>query len=348
MSKPPADRCKIPQAFWHAIERFGVRPAVLLRQARLPSTFHLNMQGLVTTAQYFALWKALEDLTADPGLGIKLVEAADTAVHPPSSLAAFYARDYRDGLFRIARFKRLCSPEQVHIADKKTECTITVEWPYATEPEPAISTDVTFASLVELGRRGTGQYLTPIRVELARPNPKSDIHRAYFGCAVRYGAPRNALVLKPADLDRPFPGHNPELLEILTPALASALGELQAHSSINEQVKVVLKRSLASGRPEVSDVARQLGMSERTLQRRITDEETTFRDLLMEARQELGRQLLSDPSSEIDEVACLLGYQDASSFYRAFRDWEGMSPSRWRELNGPRSGGRPDHSRVMH
>ena len=333
MSGAAADRCKVPQAFWHAVERMGVRPAALLRLARLPATLHLNGQGQVTTAQYFALWRALEELKAEPALGLKLVEATDTAVHPPSSLVAFYARDYRDGLNRIARFKRLCSPEQVHVIEGKDECIVTVEWRYATEPEPTISTDVTFASLVELGRRGTGQHLTPLRVELARPRPKTDLHQAWFGCAICYGAPRNALVLKPADLDRPFPGHNQELLEILTPALASALGELHARSSIGEQVKVVLKRSLASGRPELSDVAHDLGMSERTLQRRITDEGTTFRELLAEARGELGRQLLSDPSAEIDEVACLLGYQDTSSFYRAFRDREGVTPNRWRELN---------------
>ena len=110
-------------------------------------------------------------------------------------------------------------------------------------------------------------------------------------------------------------------------------GELQARSSIGEQVKVVLKRSLASGRPELADVARDLGLGERTLQRRITEEGKTFRDLLVEARQELGRRLLADPTAEIEEVACLLGYQDTSSFYRAFRDWEGVTPNRWRELN---------------
>jgi AraC-like DNA-binding protein len=333
MSGAPADRCKVPQAFWRAIERIGLPPAAVLRQARLPGTLHLSSQGLVTTAQYFALWKALEELRTDPSLGIRLVETTDTAVHPPSSLAAFYARDYRDGLLRLARFKRLCSPEQLHVAEKEGECKITVEWLYATEPEPAIATDMTFASLVELGRRGTGQHITPKRVEYARSGSKSDGHQTYFKCPIRYGAPCNVLVLKSTDLDRPFPGHNPELLEILTPSLASALGDLHARSSVSEQVKVVLKRRLASGRPDLSDVARELGMSDRTLQRRITDEGMTFRELLVEARQELGRQLLSDPSTEIDEVACLLGYQDSSSFYRAFRYWEGVTPNRWRELN---------------
>ena len=66
----------------------------------------------------------------------------------------------------------------------------------------------------------------------------------------------------------------------------------------------------------------------------MTDEGATFRDLLVEARQELGRKLLSDPSAAINEVAFLLGYQDTSSFYRAFKDWEGITPNRWRELKG--------------
>ncbi|HKT96038.1 MAG TPA: AraC family transcriptional regulator ligand-binding domain-containing protein [Paraburkholderia sp.] len=333
MSGIPVDKCKVPQAFWQVMSRIGLTPAVVLRQAGLPATLHLNGQASVTTSQYFALWKALEALVPEQGLGIRLVEMADTAVHPPSSLAAFYARDYRDGLFRLARFKRLCSPEQMRLVEKRGECTVVVEWVYAAEAVPAIAIDVTFATLVELGRRGTGERLVPVRVELARPKPKVDVCRAYFECPIRYGVKRDALVLRSTDLDRPFPGHNPELLDMLTPALASALGELQVGSSISGQVKVVLKRSLASGRPDLSDVARDLGMSERTLQRRVTEEGKTFRELLVEARQELGRQLLSDPSADIDEVACLLGYQDTSSFYRAFRDWEGVTPTRWRELN---------------
>ena len=330
-----ADRCKIPRAFWRSMAHAGLAPAAVLRQARLPATLHLNPQALVSTDQYFALWKAIGQLAPEPGLGIALVTGSEAATHPPFIVAAFHARDYRDGLERVARFKRLCTPEQLHIVEEGDECILVSAWPYATEPEPAVATDVTFAMLLELGRRGTGQHVTPRRVEFVRTGPRDEVYRAYFGCPIRYGASRNALVLKSTDLGRPFPGHNPELLDMLTPALTAALGEIDARSPIREQVKVVLKRCLASGRPELSGVARDLGMSERTLQRRITDEGTTFRDLLAEARQELWRRLLADPSAGIDEVSCLLGYQDTSSFYRAFRDWEGITPNRWRELNSP-------------
>jgi len=332
------DKCKIPQAFWRATEQFGIRPAALLRQARLPATLHLGAQAFVTTAQYFALMQAMADLAGDAALGIRMVQTVDTAVHPPSSLAAFYARDYRDGLTRLARFKRLCTPEHLQIVEANGDCTISAEWPFATGAEPAISVDITFATLVELGRRATGRHILPRRLELARPGPAGATHAEYFGCPIRTSAPRNLLVLNAADLDRPFPGHNPEMLEMLTPALSAALGELEAQSSVKEQVKIVLKRSLASGQPGLSDVAKQLGMSDRTLQRRITGEGATFRDLLSDARRDLGRHLLADPATDIDEVACLLGYQDTTSFYRAFREWEGMSPNRWREINMNRLG----------
>jgi len=335
MSTPPADKCKVPHAFWHAVEANGIPSSALLRQARLPATAHLTGQSL-TTAQYFALMRALEELSSEPALGIKMIETAPTSVHPPSTLAAFHARDYRDGLERLARFKRLCTPEALVISEADGVCTITIDWFYAIESEPDISIDFTFATLMELGRRSTGKPIRPHRVDYARPGPKIAAYDAYFKAPVRYGAARDALVLDCDDLDRPFPGHNPELLAMLTPVLGGALADLGT-MTIAEQVVAALKRGLPSGRPDVAEIARELGMSERTMQRRITDEGTTFRDLLAEARKDLGRRLLSNETVQIEEVAYLLGYQDTTSFHRAFREWEGMSPGRWREHQVARS-----------
>jgi AraC-like DNA-binding protein len=274
---------------------------------------------------------ALDQLVAEPALGLRMVEATDTSGHPPASLAAFYAQDYRDAIARIARFKRLCTPEVLTMVEQGQTATVTVAWPHAHGTEPAITIDIAFATLVELGRRGTGQRIVPRRVELSRPGAPLDGHAAYFGCPINCDAPEDRLVLDRADLDRPFPGHNPELLAMLTPALGAALDELDAHATIVDQVKMVVRRSLPSGRPEIADIARQMGMSERTLQRRITAEGSSYRDLVDGARADMGRSLLADPANGIDEVACLLGYQDTRSFYRAFRVWEGMTPARWRE-----------------
>jgi AraC-like DNA-binding protein len=104
-------------------------------------------------------------------------------------------------------------------------------------------------------------------------------------------------------------------------------------------VKWILKRLLAGSRPEIAAVARELGLSDRTLQRRIIDDGATFRQLLLEARQELAREYLNRPEMDVTEVAFLLGYEDSNSFYRAFRTWEGTTPSQLRAaLRGSETG----------
>lgn len=326
-----ADRCRLPPAFWHAVEHRGLRPAAVLKQARLPASLHLDPSAIMSTAQLFAVWRAIEVLSGDPGFGIRMASQTSTATHKLAFLAASYAEDYRDGIARLVRFKPLCSPDALPCDERDGRAVFTIEWPPGTEPEPALSVDASFAMLVELGRRGTGQPVRPIRIEFERPGPSTDLHEAFFGCPIRFGASRNRLILASADLDRPFIDHNPELLQMLTPALSEAKRDLESGSSFADQVKAVLKRAMASGRPEVDDIGREMGLSKRTLQRRITAEGMTFRSLLDEARRDLGVQLLTDPANRVEEIACFLGYQDANSFYRAFKEWTGMTPMRWRQ-----------------
>ncbi|OPA91738.1 AraC family transcriptional regulator [Pseudomonas fluorescens] len=331
-------RFNIPDVFWQALKNIGLEPSAVLRQARLPVTLNLHERRdrrQVSTQEFFRLWEAVSVLNTDPAAGILLVTRLDSTTLPPSSFAAFIARDFRDGLQRLARFKQLCTPERVRLTEEGNTCTVTIDWLRTQEHSPTLLIDAAFATFVELGRRGSGVRIIPRSVELARPHNSSHALADFFGCPVRFGAQRNALVFDTADLSRPFPGHNPELLEMLNPSLVAALAEANAPTTISQQVKNALKRILASGRPEMLEVAREMGMSERTLQRRITEEGTRFRQLMLETRQEVVRHLLSEPSIEIDEIACLLGYEDTNSFYRAFRTWEGTTPARWRASLNP-------------
>jgi AraC-like DNA-binding protein len=93
-----------------------------------------------------------------------------------------------------------------------------------------------------------------------------------------------------------------------------------------------LKQLLAGQRPGIQDLARELHLSTRTLQRRLTEQGITFQRLLDEARRELARHYLLHSSRELNETAYLLGYEDANSFFRAFHHWEGTSPGQWRLL----------------
>jgi AraC-like DNA-binding protein len=127
-------------------------------------------------------------------------------------------------------------------------------------------------------------------------------------------------------------------VELLTAIGAQLEGELQARNAsldVGEKVKQTLKRSLAGKRPTLFDVARELGMSARTLQRRLNDGDITFQQLVEDARRELAHHYLKQSSVELNGVAFLLGYGDANSFFRAFHGWEGTSPGEWRTRHGP-------------
>lgn len=326
-----ADRVRLPPAFWRAAGRMGLPAAALLRQARLAANLHVSPETWLTTAQYFALWRAVESLSPDPAIGLQMVVQTENAAHPPATMAAFFARDFRDGLQRLARFKHLCTPESLTISETGGESRIAAFWPHAQGPEPASLADVTLAAILELGRRGTGLPLRPLRVEMTRSTPPGDQHQAYFAAPISWHCAECALVFAREDLDRPFAGHNPDMLALLEPALAASLEEIAAQSSTADQTRILIRRRMASGKPDIAEIAAELGLSERTLQRRITEDGTSYRSLLDEERREMGRQLLARSGHGIDEIAFLLGFQDTSSFYRAFRSWEGVTPAQWRQ-----------------
>jgi len=330
MSSIAQDRMKLPGTFWARLKTMGLTPAAVLRHSDVPPTVY-GGDGLVTTAQLFALWRTIRELGKDPTLGWKGMSKIGSDQFHPALLAALNARTYRESLERLARYKQLCGAQEFQFTHSGDEFLVEVFWPFAgDEQPPALFLDAVFSLVLELGRRGTKTELTPKRIELKRPEERHNGLSEYFGCPIKYRSRRDAVVLRSSDLELPFVAHNEELLQMLAPQLENQLKAGQTKQSIGDQVKWVLKRLLSGSRPDVVMVAKELGMSDRTLQRRITEEGTTFRQLLRDTRRELVREYLADDSNEVAEVAFLVGYDNANSFYRAFRSWEGRTPAEWR------------------
>src|SRR5688572_22471660 len=190
--------------------------------------------------------------------------------------------------------------------------------------------DLGLSWIMCVGQRGSEGQITPLRLELTRPVKHRALLERHFGCRVRFKADRNALVFRSSDLDRPFVTHNEELVTIIGAQLDSELKARNASVNVGDQVKDVLRRSLAGKRPTLRDVAGELGLSARSLQRRLTDAGITFQQLVEETRRELARHYLKQRAVELNEAAFLLGFEDANSFFRAFQGWEGILPGEWR------------------
>ncbi|VVM32421.1 AraC family transcriptional regulator [Terribacillus sp. AE2B 122] len=323
---------KIPDGLWKGFFQLGIPAQEVVRKAKMPLT--VITESEVTTEQYIRIWQAFSNIIDNTGAGMLMLPTAiETAQYPSPVLAAYHARDYRDALNRMARYKKMCPPENIQIVEKGTQCTIEVTWKNADLPVPPVLIGTLLVFLLELGRRGTGLPIKATSVELTHSMNQLLELEDYFGCPVKVNAERNRLTLNREDLDRPFISYNDELLEILTPVLDQTLERYRNSPSIKEIVKWILKRSLTKENLDLQDIASELGMSGRTLQRRLTDEQTSFKTLLMEVRHEQAREYLANSTLDLKEVAFLLGYKDQSSFYRAFRFWEGNTPLNWRAEN---------------
>ena len=304
-------------------------PAVL-RRAGLPAGFFQQEKIYASTAELFALWRAICEMSPDPGIGLKLGAEPRFERYHPAAIAAVCSRSFRDALQRIARYKQLTCPEEIRVNTRQDEASVEFIFLQAEEVQPDVLVDVGLSWIASIGRRGTDGQLTPLRVELTCSVQNRELLESHFGCRVRFKADRNALVFRNSDLDRPFVTHNEDLLTAIGDHLETELQARRASLNTEEQVKRTLKRSLAGKRPTLQHIAQALGMSARTLQRRLTDANVTFQQLVEDARRELAHHYLEQSIIELNEVAYLLGYEDANSFFRAFQAWEGTSPGEWR------------------
>lgn len=324
------NRFRVSGTLVKRLEELRVPPAAVLRRAGLSTALFEQSRILVTTEEMFGLYNAVCEISGDPAIGLKLGSEERVERYSPAAIAALYSRSFRDALERIGRYKRLTCPEEIRITEGRKECAVEFLWLLAEEAVPATLIDTCFAWVMTIGRRGIGRDIHPLRVDLKRREANRRLYENYFGSPVKFGSRQNQLLFRNEDIAQPFLTHNPDLLELVAPQLEAELTRQFADESLQEQVKGILKKFLAGQRPRLEDVARELRVSARTLQRRLLAERLTFQNLVEGARREMAQHYLIESSLELNETAYLLGYEDPNSFIRAFHQWEGTSPGEWR------------------
>ncbi len=282
------------------------------------------------TEELFALFEAIQQISRDPVIGLKLGTNSRPEHYGPIAVAALHTRSFREAMHRIARYKRLTGPQEIRILDRRDEFGVEFVWLLAGTTEPSILVDMTLAWALSIGRRGTGREFNALRVEFTRPESRRLVYENHFGCPVEFGAKQNRIFFGIEEVNQPFVTYNPDLLELLVPQLEAELAQQLAAGSFKEQLKWTLKRFLVGRKPRLEDAAREMRVSVRTLQRRLLEEGLTFHTVLEEARREMAHHYLRQPSLELIDAAYLLGYENPNSFIRAFRKWEGTSPGQWR------------------
>jgi len=323
---------RIPSRLPLKLEELGIRVSAVLRSAGLRPNLFEQDRVLISTEEFFALWHGIGQNSGDPAIGLILGTESKPEYFDTVALAALSAASFGAAIQQIARYKQLSCPEEIVQETRGGDWSIQFRWLLATEDEPTVLTDLCFAWVLSIARSGTGTPLTPLRLELARPRATIRPLEQHFHCPVTLGTTRNAIVFRACDATLPFVTRNAELLSLLAPQLDEELKRHKGQDTFPERVRAAIQRKLAGRRPKMHDIARELHISARTLQRRLQDDGSSFQQVLGQARHQLARHYLNNSLLELNETAYLLGYEDANSFVRAFRTWEGIPPAHWRDV----------------
>ncbi|MDA0149643.1 AraC family transcriptional regulator ligand-binding domain-containing protein [Vibrio sp. LaRot3] len=269
------DKVRVNDGFWLMLEKLGASRQAIAQHAQIPTSVLLN-QATPTTQQFFSIWQSLPAITNNADIGFDFVKTIKVTRLPPELFAASLAKDYRSALLRVARFKRLCAPEIITVNESNGMAKISIEWlNHQRIPDSLVDTTLSF--LLALGRDNSATKIEIAAIHLQRsPSNEWDLEQLY-SAPIKFNCDHNAIVLKASELDTPLEGYNQALSDMLLPQLEQAITHQRQSQSYCEQVKWIIEQVLSAGSPTLNDVAKELGVSVRTLQRRITNEGHTFK-----------------------------------------------------------------------
>lgn len=315
-----------------ALDDAGVESDQLLESIGIPPDKVNDLNERFSQDQVTDLWEAAVSATGDDYFGLKVAQFVRPSTFHVVGYAMACSENLKRATERFSRSARLISDSATidfNIAGENAVMRVELN------PEgrrPFYHTiDTIIAGYFLLCEWIQGDKIHPIRVGFRHPSPPSSKkYEEIFHCPVLFDQAHNNITFRLADLENPIASANEELAMVLDD-MTSKYMSLRFKSRFSTKVRGTLSTHLPRGEPKKAEVAKELGMTERTLLRRLREENTTFQELLYRLREELAYDYLRQDSITIDTISVQLGFSSSSAFSRAFLRWTGERPSDWRQ-----------------
>ncbi|MDR6215059.1 AraC family transcriptional regulator ligand-binding domain-containing protein [Paracidovorax wautersii] len=310
------------------LKDLGLSAARVLVAAGLPEDLWNQEERGVTAEAYFRFWRAVEAAAGGTAFPVRLMAGFSAESFSPPLFAALCSAHLAQAVQRLARYKPLVAPMRLDVeVGRAGELTIAPRWLVgsADVPDSLQVTEVAF--FLRLARLATRVPVTAFRVRSPAQVPLADRpqYDRFFGVPAEYGEAA-CIAFSPEAAVLPFVTANDGMWRVFEPDLRRRLSQLDMDAPVAERVRSLLLELIPSNAATVDVVTRRLGMSKRTLQRRLEAEGASFRALLNASRENLARHYLHNTTLSGGEIAFLLGFEDPNSFYRAFQGWTGQTP----------------------
>ena len=303
----------------------------VLKKAMLPEDLFARQTPSLTAEEYFRFMGAIGTLSPDEQTPIRLAASKGIEAFSPPIFAAYCSRNALVCLKRLAQYKPLIGALLYQVEETETEVSVEILSADSELELPEILVGIEFVFLVGLIRKAAKENITPLTVTAKQPM-KNPAYADFIGKPITVGD-KNRLVFSKEDALVPFISRNESMWEFFEPELKRRLSMMETDDSYAARVRSALMELLPSGECTIDDVAKKLGYSKRSLQRKLQEEDTNFQKQLNHTRELLAKTYLANTDMTSEDIAFLLGYQEIGSFIRAFTVWTGQTVSAYRQRN---------------
>ena len=320
------------QALLDAALARGVTRDALAAAAGLAADALDALPATLSTARYIALLDAGARLTNDPFFGLHVGEQVRPGTYSAYGLLLLACSSFGHAMALTQRYESLAHDlgrSRLGIEGPQAQYEWVSRYPDATRH----LAESVYAGIAVFGSWMAGRPLLPqaMRFRHADPGHGHDEYRRVLGIAPTFDAPRHCAAFDVALLDMPVPNADPSLYPVLHQHAEGLLAQRAlAVDGIVARVTAALTQRLPDGQARLAPVAAELGLSARTLQRKLAEAGSSFQQVLDGVRFGLAQDYLRRRELGLADVAFLLGFQDQSAFTHAFREWSGVNPGAWR------------------
>jgi len=300
----------------------------LLRTVGLGPASLNNPLGRIPYSQLIVLYEEAARLAGDDAFGLHVGERTELRTFGLLGHLVMNCPTLGEALNAVARYLPLWT-DGASLGLDLDRTSVRLVWEYADTlmADCRHDCEMSLAAIARIGRFLSTVECKPREVHFRHRQPRNTSeHRRVFGSAPCFDMPVDEIILESKMLEIPIRGADYELHELLKTHLDGLLSQVAQERSYAGRVRRSIRMTIQSQSPTLETTSKNMGVSTRTLQRRLRDEGTSHGRLLDEVRRESADRYLRDPRTSIQEIAYRLGFSESSAFHRAFRKWQGSTP----------------------
>jgi AraC-like DNA-binding protein len=320
------------RVFADALRELGADWEGILRSCEIDPASLLDPEARIPQSHFDRVWVTAAERTGDHAIGLHTGALVRPRAVNVFGYLALTSATLGEGLARVARYQRLVAGRSwLELRDEQGVERVDLATEEPIGEQRAIRAEYTALLVLAFLGWVAGREVSALEVSFAHePRAPLDDYARALRCPVKFNAERCELVLAKGALDLPSAHANPSLAQLTDAFAARLIAEVSAGGTV-AHTRRALAALLDSGEGDVRRVSRRLGMSARTLQRRLAEEGQSFRGVLDSLRRELAEEHLRQRRASIAETAHLTGFSEVSAFARAVRRWFGCTPRELRD-----------------